>query len=345
MGGSSWSASSYGARLSAAKAAGRSTFDHHDQVRTGRTAAKAHELLDPLAKAGPSSRFAGKVMREVCISTEHPNPTPIAIVLDVTGSNIEAARAVHAKLPQLFGVLQRIGGIEDPQILIAATGDANTDQVPVQFGQFESDNRVDDQVSALYLEGNGGGQSSETYELIAYLLANHTHLEPVEKQGRKGYAIFIGDEKPYDAVRRSYGRHTLESLTGDVVEADISTKDVFAKLDEQFHVFYLFQMQGNYGRMGDEKRILAPWRELLGDNALTLEDPNAVCEFVAGLLAKMEGGLDDDDIVGALTAAGFDAKTSAIAGKTLATVGGGGGAVAKIDGGLDIADSTGTDRL
>ena len=43
--------------------------------------ARVNELLDPSVKAGPTSPFAGKVMREVTISDEHPNPTPIAIVL------------------------------------------------------------------------------------------------------------------------------------------------------------------------------------------------------------------------------------------------------------------------
>lgn len=345
MGGNGWEEKEYDRRVAASRAAGRSNFDYHDRVRSGSAPAKANALLNPLIKAGPASPFAGKVMREVCITAEHPNPTPVAIVLDVTGSNIEAARAVHAKLPQLFGVLQRVAGIEDPQILIAATGDANSDAVPVQLGQFESDNRVDDQVAALYLEGNGGGQSSETYELLAYLLAYHTNLESVAKQGRKGYAIFIGDEMLYPSVRRNYGRHTLESLTGDVVEADIPTKEVFEKLAEQYHVYFLFQMQGNYGRMGVEAKILKPWKELLGDNALTLEDPSAVCEFVAGLLAIREAGVDPDDVADVLTAAGFDAKSSAIASKTLATVGGGGGAVAKVDGSIDIGDSAGTDRL
>lgn len=339
MGGGNWSKVSYEDNAAAAAAAGRPTFAHTANIASGRTAAKAHDLLNPLTKAGPTSPFADQVMREVTISTEHPNPTPVAVMLDVTGSNIEAARVVHSKLPQLFGLLQRKGYAEDPQILIGAIGDAYSDRVPLQVGQFESDNRIDAMVEAMYLEGNGGGQTHETYELGAYFLAYHTYLEPWHKQGRKGYAIFIGDEMPYETLRRNFGnygytRHTVESLTGDTLEADLDTKAIFDKLQEQYEVFFLFQKQGMY----QEETILPAWRELLGERALVLEDPAAVCEFIAGLLAMMEGGFDFDEVEADLRAIGANASAIRAAGKALATVGSAGGRVATVDGSLATDD-------
>ncbi|MGV9001632.1 MAG: hypothetical protein ACOH18_01610 [Candidatus Saccharimonadaceae bacterium] len=351
MGGGSWTDTTYTANARAAAAAGRSTFDYDTKIKSGAVAAAANSLLDPLVKAGITSPFAGQVMREVTISDEHPNPTAIAIMLDVTGSNIHAARQVHAKLPQLFGLLQRKGYAEDPQILIGAIGDAYSDNVPLQVGQFESDNRIDAMVEAMYLEGNGGGQNHETYELGAYFLARHTYLEPWHKQGRKGYAIFIGDELPYDTLRRQfndgyggYRSHTLESLTGDTLESDIPTKQIFEELKEQYEVFFLFQKQGSYS----ESQILPAWRELLGERALVLEDPSAVCEFIAGLLGMLEGGFDLDEIEDDLKAIGANPSAIRAAGKALATVGGGGGGiVAKTDGSLPTDDATsgGTSRL
>lgn len=347
MGSGTWDSTSYTTRMSNYAATGHSTFDYSDQIRAGKIETKVNDLLDPLVKAGDASPFAGKVMREVTISDEHPNPTPIAIVLDVTGSNIHAATTVHSKLPQLFGLLQRKGFVEDPQILIAATGDAHSDDIPLQVGQFESDNRIDDMIEAMYLEGNGGGQRSETYEVAAYYLARHTHLESWHKQGRKGYAIFIGDENFYDTVKRDYSgwygvKHTLESLTGDTLEADVPSSQVWEELKEQYEPFFLFQRQGAY-RSED---ILPQWREVMGENALVLDDPNTVCEFIAGMLAMREGGLDLDEIEDELTDAGFDVNAVKSASKSLALVGAGvGGAVAKTEGSLGIDDSTGTDRL
>lgn len=351
MGGGTWKIVDYQRNVASAVAAGRSTFDHTAKIASGKAAAAAHPLLDPLTKAGPTSPFAGQVMREVTISDEHPNPTPIAIMLDVTGSNISAAHRVHAKLPQLFGLLQRKGYAEDPQILIGAIGDAYSDRVPLQVGQFESDNRIDAMVEAMYLEGNGGGQVHETYELGAYFLARHTYLEPWHKQGRKGYAIFIGDEMPYEMVRRNFGGgyyghgHTLESLTGDTLEADIATKQIFEELQEQYEVFFLFQKQGAYR----ESQILPVWKELLGERALVLDDPDAVCEFIAGLLGLLEGGFDLDEIETDLKAIGADASAIRAAGKALATVGGGtGGRVVSGTGGSLPDDDTlmgGTSRI
>lgn len=336
MGHGFWEHATYSSNVSAAKAAGRLTFDYDHKIKTGKVKAAASDLLDPLTKAGPTSAFAGKVMREVVISDEHPNPTPIAIVLDVTGSNIAAAGVVHSKLPQLFGLLQRKGYVEDPQILIGAIGDAYCDTVPLQVGQFESDNRIDAMVEAMYLESGGGGQTSETYELGAYFLARHTYLEPWHKQGRKGYAIFIGDEMPYDTIQNSFGgyygtRHTLESLTGDTIDEPVSTKQIFDELKEQYEVFFLFQAQGSYR----EEQILPAWRELLGERALVLDDPAAVCEFIAGLLGMMEGGLDLDEIEDDLKSVGADLKAIKAAGKALATVGARGGSTS-------VARTTGT---
>ncbi len=349
MGGGAWTDTTYRANAAAAAAAGRSTFDHDSKIKSGKIAAKANDLLDPLTKAGPTSPFAGKVMREVTISDEHPNPTAVAVMLDVTGSNFEAARVVHKKLPQLFGLLQRKGYAEDPQILIGAIGDATSDKVPLQVGQFESDNRIDAMVEAMYLEGNGGGQVHETYELGAYFLARHTYLEPWHKQGRKGYAFFIGDEMPYDAVRRNYGygyghAHTLQSLTGDTLEEDVPTEVIFEELKEQYEVFFLFQKQGAYR----EEQILPAWKKLLGERALVLEDPAAVCEFIAGVLGMLEGGYDLDEIEDDLKAIGADASAIRAAGKALATVGGGGGGgiVASTDGTLPTNGTTGgTSRI
>lgn len=349
MGAGSWSSFAYDTHASVLRSTGKSTFNYSDDIKAGKAETKVHELLDPLTKAGPTSPFAGRVMREVTISDEHPNPTPIAIILDVTGSNIGAARAVHAKLPQLFGLLQRKGLVEDPQILIGAIGDANSDAVPLQIGQFESDNRIDAMVEAMYLEGNGGGQRSETYEVAAYYLARHTHLEPWHKQGRKGYAIFLGDENFYPKVKKVFDEgwyskgHTLESLTGDTIEVDIESEAVWEELKEQYEPFFLFQKQGSYR----ETEILPQWRRVLGEQAMVLDDPNTVCEFIAGLLAMREGGLDLDEMAEELADAGFDKAAILSTSRTLATVGAGGsgGAVAKTDGSLGLDDSTGSDRL
>jgi hypothetical protein len=347
MGAGKYSVDSYHSRVAAKAAAGIPTFDHTAAILAGDRDVGVHELLDPkwVNKQGPHT---GKNIREAMIGDDHPNPTAIAVVLDVTGSNFAAATVAHSKLPQLHGLLQRKGYVEDPQILFGATGDANFDAVPLQMGQFESDNRMDEQLEAMYLEGGGGGQVHETYELAAYFLARHTYLETFEKLGKKGYAFFIGDEMPYETVLRSYGfsGHTLESLIGDSLEADIPTEQIFAELQEKFHVFFLFQKQGSY----HEDEILPTWRKLLGERALVLDDPAAVCEFIAGVLGMMEGGIDYQETLDDLLAIGADPDAVKAAGKALATVASSSsGAVATVTAdGDDLPasdDETGAERL
>ena len=66
------------------------------------------------------------------------------------------------------------GTPSDPQIMFGAIGDATCDRVPLQVGQFESDNRMDDDLGRIVLEGGGGGQMTESYELAMYFMARHT---------------------------------------------------------------------------------------------------------------------------------------------------------------------------
>jgi hypothetical protein len=347
MGGGSWDVGSYTARVQTAAAAGKSTFDYDTKIRSGR-ASGVNPLLDPTAVAGSASPFAGKVMREVCVTDEHPDPTAILIWLDVTGSNFEAAKTVHAKLPTLQAYLQQGQFCSDPQINVSAVGDANSDSYPLQFGQFESDNRLDDQIAALILEGNGGGQVHETYELGAYMAARHVHQEPYELFGKKGFVFFIGDEMPYEVINNDYTRghyysgHTLKSLTGDTLDEPLRSKVVFDELREKNHVFFLFQKQGSYSA----DQIVPAWERMIGrENVVMLDDADTVVEVIAALIARFEGDFDGDQTARAMIAAGGNATTVASAVKALARITPvRGGAVATTTGTLDITGD-GADRI
>ncbi len=347
MGAGNWDISSYRASESAAKAAGRSTFDYSDRVLSGRTSTKVHDTLDPARL-----NAAGENVREACDSAEHPNATPLAVIFDVTGSMRSVPRVLQKKLPQLLGVLQCKGYVEDPQILFGAVGDAYSDRLPLQIGQFESDNRMDETLANIVLEGGGGGGNHESYELAAYYLARHVRLD-VNKRGRKGYLFMIGDERLYARI----DRRQVERLIGDTLQEDLTTEQVFKELQEKFEVFFLFANQASYepagvlyptGRSGYSRddSMVCYWRDLLGQNALVLDDAEAICETIAMILATMEAGLSLDEAEEDLLEIGADPNAAKSAGKALATVSAGrGGAVAKLDGTLDITDDGGADRL
>jgi hypothetical protein len=273
MGSGRWSTDVYTAAANYRTASGASAFAYSDSG-----ARKAHAALDP--------KGVGK--RESRDTDEHPFSTPIAVLFDVTGSMGGVPRMLQTKLPQLLGLLTRKGYATDPHILFGAVGDATCDRVPLQIGQFESDNRMDDDLARIVLEGGGGGQKSESYELAMYFLARHTALDSLAKRGRRGYLFLIGDEMPYKRVDPKEVREFI----GDKLGEPVSTEAIIAELRRGFDVYYLMPTAAGWG--GDAE-ILTRWRELLGQNVLELDDLDAVCETIAVTVGLGEDTIDLDE--------------------------------------------------
>ncbi|WP_280296670.1 hypothetical protein [Nocardia abscessus] len=276
MGYGHWDDSAYHAAKTFRAARGIDDFGYTAQLRAEAPANwRVHPMLDPL----------GVTARECRDSAEHGNSLPIAVLFDVTGSMGRVPRIMQDKLGTLHGLLRRKGYAEDPQILFGAIGDADTDRVPLQIGQFESDNRMDEQLRAVFLEGGGGGQKSESYELAAYFLATHIVTDAWEKRRKKGYLFLIGDElnKP-----RLASRH-IRAVIGDSVRRDISVESVYRELAERWHVHYILPDQSSYFH---DPEIAEHWRALLGQNFLRLDDPAAVCELIALTIGLAEGRVD-----------------------------------------------------
>ena len=269
MGSGRWSTDVYTAAANYRAASGTSAFAYSDGG-----AREAHPALDP----------RGVTARESRDNEEHPLSTPIAVLFDVTGSMGGVPRTLQTKLPQLLGLLTRKGYATDPHLLFGAVGDATCDRVPLQVGQFESDNRMDDDLARIVLEGGGGGQKRESYELAMYFMARHTALDSVVKRGRRGYLFLIGDEMPYPRVNPKEVRRFI----GDHLGEPIGTEAIIAELRRTFEVFYLMPSAAGWG--GDAE-VLTRWRELLGQNVLVLDDLDAVCETIA-----LTVGLGEDTI-------------------------------------------------
>ena len=318
MGSGRWSTDVYSAAANYRAANGTSAFAYSDSG-----ARSAHPDLDPL----------GVGVRESRDSDEHPRSTPIAVLFDVTGSMGSVPRTLQTKLPQLLGLLTRKGYAKDPHIMFGAVGDATCDRVPLQVGQFESDNRMDDDLARIVLEGGGGGQKKESYELAMYFMARHTALDSVVKRGRRGYLFLIGDEMPYPRVNPK----EVKKFIGDGLGEPISTEAIIAELQRTFDVYYLMPTDAGWG--GDPE-ILARWRQLLGQNVIELDDLDAVCETIALTVGLGEDSIDLDQGLADLTTVGSTA--GATVGKALAPLRR--GSVVKST--LDIgAGATGNERL
>jgi hypothetical protein len=345
MGGGYWDVGSYTSHVSAKKAAGKDIFDHDATAR--RTGIyTVHESLD-----AKKLNSVGKNVREAFDSDDHPDSLPIAVFFDVTGSMGNIPRVLQAKLPQLHGMLQRKGYVEHPQILFGGIGDAYCDRAPLQIGQFESDNRGDEQLENMILEGGGGGGNHESYELAMYYMARHADLDSLNKRGKKGYLFIIGDERVYSKV----DRNLVERLIGDHLQESLTTAEVVAELQEKFEVFYIFAAEGSYtpehtifdGGRNYSGDGVCYWRDLLGQNAIILEDANLVCETIALTLGLSEGIVDLSAGLTDLAEFGVNDRDREVVGATLAkTDAAAKGSIATaVDGSLPDSGGEGATRL
>ena len=185
----------------------------------GTTRRQVHPALNPFAKR-----------REV------NNETPIVVALDVTRSRGDDTKLMYDKLPMLMGQIALQGYVKNPGICFAAIGDANSDSAPLQVGQFEGDNRLDEVVSRMWIEEGGGGTGQESYELAAYFFSRTNCVQLAKGTGKKGYFFFLGDEGFYPKL----DKEQVKRIIGDDLAEDLPAAEAFRRLQEKFNVFLLF---------------------------------------------------------------------------------------------------------
>jgi len=271
MGYSSWSGDAYD-HISKS----RKDMDHV-AVRDKVFATSLKSSLDP----------KGVKFRESRDSDDHPESNAIGVLFDVTGSmgKIPVEFAQH-KLGGLMKMLVDKGVIPHPQVLFGAIGDSYSDRTPFQVGQFESGIEMDQCLTDIHIEGGGGGQRSESYGLAHYFFARHTIIDCWEKRGKRGYLFTLGDELTWPTIKRD----EAERIFGDTLQADESVADLIRECQRRYNVFHIVVGKTSHG---DDPEILAAWRELLGERALKLDDPNGVCELIAATIGLCEGhGMD-----------------------------------------------------
>jgi len=264
------------------------------------TSSRLDKTLDP----------KGVKVRESRDSDKHPESNAVAVFFDETGSMGSIPQQFAMKeLPDLMKLLYAKGYIAHPQVLFGAIGDASglSEEAPLQVGQFESGLEMDDCLTKIYLEGNGGGQNHESYELALYFASKHFACDCWEKRNKKPYLFTIGDERIYDRVRKEQVAHYI----GDVIEKDIPVKSLLEEINSKFEYFHIAINSQSYPH-GHHK----DWQELLGERALFLKDASGVCALIGMTIGACEGSdLDDahaDAVAAGMTTAAADAAKEAL---------------------------------
>lgn len=336
MGGGSWDPGVYSSTTGAAAASGTS-FGYSRSVHSGAVAAAVHPLLDPKTVAGSASPLAGTIVREARDSDDHPTSVPILVAFDETGSMQSVPMQLQKKLAELFALLLRKGYVEHPQLCVGAYGDLEIGEVaPIQIGQFESDNRADETLDAIYLEGGGGGNGHESAAGVWFYAAAHTATDAWYKRGKKGYLFTVGDETT-GGVRREDWKKYVDPNTS--LEKDLTPQEVADLAKDRWEVYHVIINNHSARSQGS----IAHYEQLLGkDHVIVLQDEDAACETIALAIGMAEGMIDLDEGLDDLDSVGATADRGVVS-KALANFGGGsasGGAVAVAEAPADLGSGT-----
>ena len=221
----------------------------------------------------------GKI-RESRDSEEHPNAFPIIIALDVTGSMGNIPKKLITKgFPELMKKIMD-EGVEHAQVCFIGVGDNECDTAPIQVGQFETSDLLQEQwLKSIYIESGGGGNEGEGYSLAWYVAARHTDIDSLKKHGKKGVLITIGDE-PF---LESTPKRDINELFGGG-QSDVSAYDILNEARESWNVFHI--NVSDYSGVRD--RVQSQWKQALGDNFVNTQSSNGddVPELIAGIITK-----------------------------------------------------------
>ncbi|MCR5016557.1 MAG: hypothetical protein K6A75_08300 [Ruminococcus sp.] len=254
------------------------------------------------------SSLAG-VYREARDNEDSPQSTPVIIGFDVTTSmGYLAEELALNSLNRAIMYLYEHKPILCPQVMCCAIGDCKSDKRPLQVTQFESDIRIIKQLTSLYLEGGGGGNGGESYNLAWYFAGKRTRTDCYEKRRKKGILITIGD----DCCHGTLTRAEISRVFGDSVPYDLSDEELIADAEEKYHVFHICIEKG----APEDEHIFADWRSLMKGRVTVINkrDISCLAELIYALISVAEGSSPNE----ALKA--VDQRAAETAAKSLAYI-------------------------
>ena len=220
-----------GSFTTSAYACYNSSLGREYDTTTLRASVKSVQEAYKQTRLHPSLNPKG-VVRECVNNEEHPNTIPVILALDVTGSMGNACKEVAEALGVIMVDLYK--KFKDIEICIMGIGDLAYDDAPIQISQFESDIRIAEALDKVWMEHGGGGNTYESYTAAWYMALRHTKLD-CHKQGRKGIIITMGDE----ALNPYLPQRELEAVTGDSLQDDVETPDLYEEVSKKFDIFHI----------------------------------------------------------------------------------------------------------
>jgi hypothetical protein len=228
---------------------------------------------------------AGSLVPEA-VKTE--STSPLVICCDVTGSMGSWPATIFFKLPYLDLEGKEYLG-DDMEICYCAVGDIFSDQYPLQVRPFTSGTAMKEELEKLVIEGNGGGQYMESYDIAAHFFAENCEMPKAVNP----ILIFIGDEGLYDFLDMD----GAEKWCKVKPQHRMDVKQVFNALKKKFTVYLIRKPYGSGSTKnemsGTDLKIQNQWEELLGaDHVCILPTPDRVVDVIFGILARETNRID-----------------------------------------------------
>jgi len=263
--------------------------DYSPGVWSGHNFASARKAYDShVGRSYSDAVAANKATADLIAKDVKTDSTaPVIIVVDQTGSMGEWPKIMFSKLPYLEHETKEYLG-EDAEFCFMAIGDAhNNETYPLQVRPFAKSLDLEKRLKELIIEGNGGGQGTETYELAALFAAEKVSMP----KAIKPIIIFIGDEKPYSTISKDHAA----DLCGITLEKTLTTKAVFEKLKHKMSVYFIQKSYGDGAGSAnniseDDRSAHKAWADLVDDDHIAvLPSADRVVDVIFGIFAKETG--------------------------------------------------------
>ena len=231
--------------------------------------------------------------RESRDSLTSPIAVPVIIGFDVTSSMGYLAKELAvSQMNQTISSLYEGNIIKYPHVMCTAVGDCKSDRYPLQATQFEADIRIIKQLTQLYLEGGGGGNDGESYNLLWYFASRLTSTDHYEKRREKGFLITIGDDK----CHRSLTRQEIRAVFGQETEYDISNEELVREAEKKYELFHI-----NIEKDDDhDYQVLADWQRYLPGRITVIRKKDIAClsQLIISLILTGMGASPKEALAG-----------------------------------------------
>ncbi|HIH24302.1 TPA: VWA domain-containing protein [Candidatus Woesearchaeota archaeon] len=208
------------------------------------------------------------------------------IVTDGTGSMGDFPKVIFEKLPLLdLGIADYL---DDVEISVAMIGDAQYDARPLQVQPYTKGKGLVGALNNLVIEGGGGGNQTESYDLAALYYARNADMP----KATNPVMIFICDEGIYPQVDANWAK--------DYAKVDIDKKmktdALFEELKNKYSVYCIRKHYGDHSgdkMQGADLAVHKQWERYVGAERIAmLDDPRRVVDVIFGLLAYETNKMD-----------------------------------------------------